>query len=85
MIAVIICTALLGMPVDAEVCYMGQRTITSETFCETAAAFAAVRRHPLRVTYCRDAVELDHPAEVLVKLNASAVEMAALDPTRSRP
>ena len=83
MLDIIVCTVLMGLPNDNEVCYMTQTNRTEETFCNVAEGFAAARRNPLRVSYCRPAVEFDHPADVLAKL--SNVTLVAKERARPLP
>lgn len=73
MLDIIVCTVLMGLPNENEVCYIAESSVTEETFCETMEAMAVVRRHPLRVSYCRIAEELDHPEDVLRKLNRTRI------------
>ena len=68
MVEVIICIAALGAPLESESCWLDAASVTAETYCETANAFALGRSRPVRVTYCRAAIEEDHPPEVLAKI-----------------
>ena len=69
MIEIIVCTVLMGLPNENEVCYIAESSITEETYCATAEAMAVIRRHPLRVSYCRPVLEFGHPADVVAKLS----------------